>query len=322
MIGRASVRTADQNDAAAATGPRGGTDHARLPADHAANLAVMCEGRLYALQNVLELDGRISAYPARARGYSVSNCYLLKEPDAAILIDTGYAAHEAAIRTQLNMLLEPRTPLSLFPLRLNEFMSINNVETLTARFNVVQCYAGNPDAAWWFDFGAVSDSGGSVLDTLRITVVGGDETLAIGRLGNRMLDVLQAPIRLISTRWIYDRATRTLFSSDMFSHVWRDCPDGPWFVGEDDDPSSVSHVRSFLLNTRYWWMEGVDTGPLRRAVRKVSETFDIETLAPGYGAIIRGHRQVARQFEIFDEALASFDRGAVACRYVDRDEER
>jgi hypothetical protein len=31
---------------------------------------------------------------------------------------------------------------------------------------------------------------------------------------------------------------------------------------------------------------------------------------------------VARQFEIFDEVLASFDRGVVASRYVDRDEER
>lgn len=286
------------------------------------NVAVLSEARHYALQNTLELDGRISSYPASARGYSVSNCYLLMEPDAATLIDTGFAAHEPAIRAQLNALLEPRQTLSLFPLRLNEFMSINNIETLAAHFNVEQCYTGNPDAAWWFDFGAVSDSGGSVLDKLKVTVVSRDEALPVGKLGNRILDVLQAPIRLISTRWIYDRDTKTLFTSDMFSHVWRDRPEGPWIVGEDDDPSSFAHVRSFLLNTRYWWMEGVNAGPLRRAVGKVFETFDIETLAPGYGAIIRGREQVARQFEIFDEVLASFDRSVVASRYVTRDEER
>jgi hypothetical protein len=304
--------------------PRARADAAGLVPDQAGAgaAAVMSEGRLYALQNLLELDGRISAYPAGARGYAVANCYLLTEPDAAVLIDTGYAAHEPAIRAQLEALLPPGAALSLFPLRLNEFMSINNIETLAARFNVVQCYAGNPDAAWWFDFGAVSDSGGSVLDTLKITVVGGDATLAVGGLGNRVLDVLQAPIRLISTRWIYDRVTRTLFCSDLFSHVWRDRPEGPWFVSEDDETGSVAQVRSFLLNTRYWWMEGVDTGPLRRAVRKVCETFDIETLAPGYGAIIRGRRQVARQFAILDEVLAGFDRSVVPCRYVDRDEER
>jgi flavorubredoxin len=274
------------------------------------------------LQNALHLDGRVSAYPARARGYAMSNCYLLVEDDAATLLDTGYAAHEPAIRRQITSLIGPGQPLSLFPLRLNEFMSINNVETLAAHLDVEQCYTGNPDAAWWFDFGATSDQGQSVLDKLKITVVGRDEALSIGASGIRVLDVFQAPVRLISTRWIYDRATKTLFTSDMFTHVWRDTAEGPWFVDENNDISSFDHVRSFLLNTRYWWLEGVNTGPLRDAVAKVADTYDIETLAPGYGAIIRGRDLVEKQFRIFDEVLASLDRSVRPSRYVDRDEER
>lgn len=285
-------------------------------------IATLAEGKLYALQHALELDGRISAYPASARGCAMANLYLLKEKDAATLIDTGYAAHEPAIRRQLESLIEPGLPLSLFPLRLNEFMSINNIETLAARFNVEQCYTGNPDAHWWFDFGATSDQGKDVLGAMKITVVSRDEALPIGKLGGRIIDVFQAPIRLISTRWMYDRATKTLFTSDMFTHVWRQSAAGPWFVNEADDPSSVQHVRSFLLNTRYWWMEGVDATPLRRAVNKVFETYDIETLAPGYGAIFRGRALVEKQFEIFDEVLASLDKSVVKSRYVDRDEER
>ena len=57
----------------------------------------LADGRVYALRNLLTLDGRVSAYPGHARGYSVSNCYLLKEPDGACVIDTGYAANEAQI---------------------------------------------------------------------------------------------------------------------------------------------------------------------------------------------------------------------------------
>jgi flavorubredoxin len=250
----------------------------------------------------------------------MANCYLLVEDDAAVLIDTGYAVHEPIIRGQIESLLDGQR-LSLFPLRLNEFMSINNVETLAAHLDVEQCYTGNPDAAWWFDFGATSDHGEPVLDKLKITVVSREQTLPIGSR-NRVLDVFQAPIRLISTRWIYDGATRTLFTSDMFSHVWRDTPQGPWFVDETNDTSSFAHVRSFLLNTRYWWLEGVHTGPLRKAVAKVIDTYDIETLAPGYGAIIRGRDLVEKQFRIFDEVLASLDRGVQPSRYVDRDEER
>jgi hypothetical protein len=286
------------------------------------NVLTLAEDKLYVLQNVLELDGRISAYPASARGYAMSNLYLLKQPDAAVLIDTGYAAHEPTIRAQLQSLLPSGLPLSLFPLRLNEFMSINNVETLAARFNVEQCYTGNPDAAWWFDFGAVSDSGGSVLDKMKVTVVSRDEALPVGKLGDRVIDVFQAPVRLISTRWMYDRETKTLLTSDMFTHVWRDKPEGPWFVSEADDPSSLQHVRSFLLNTRYWWIEGAGTGPLRKAVNKVFETYDIETIAPGYGAIFRGRDLVEKQFRIFDDVLASLDKSLHTSRYVDRDEER
>ena len=47
----------------------------------------LVEGRLYALQNVFQLGGRVSAYPADAAGYSVSNCYLLKEGRHAMLLD-------------------------------------------------------------------------------------------------------------------------------------------------------------------------------------------------------------------------------------------
>ena len=193
---------------------------------------------------------------------------------------------------------------------------------VTFHFDVEQCYTGNPDAHWWFDFGATSDAGQNVLENMKITVVSRSEVLPVGHLGGRMLDVFQAPVRLISTRWIYDRATKTLFSSDMFTHVWRETTEGPWFVDEDNDPSTFDHVRSFLLNTRYWWLEGVNTGPLREAVAKVAETYDIETLAPGYGAIIRGKELVAKQFRLFDEVLASLDRSVQPSRYVDRDEER
>src|SRR5260370_141945 len=89
-------------------------------------IAALAEGKLYALQNPFALDGRVSSYPASARGYSVANSYLLTQSDAAMLIDTGFGKDEAAIRAQIESLIAPGLPLSLFPLRLNEFMSINN----------------------------------------------------------------------------------------------------------------------------------------------------------------------------------------------------
>jgi hypothetical protein len=291
----------------------------QLARSHTLTLA---KDKVYALQNAYALDGRVSSYPASARGFSVVNCFLLTQPDAAWLIDTGFGGHEPALRQQIETLIGRERPLSLLPLRLNEFMSIQNVEPITAYFNVKECFTANPDAAFWFDFGAGSDSGQATLDRLNITTISREETIEIGKLG-RPIVVYQAPIRLIATRWIYDEATKTLFTSDMWTHTWRERPDGPWIIQDgDDDPTDFDHVRSFMLNTRYWWLEGVDTEKLRRGIDKILSKHDIETLAPGYGCILRGKKTVEKHMKLLDDVLRSLDKSVAKSRYVDRDEER
>jgi hypothetical protein len=287
----------------------------------AGGVTALADGRLYALQNQFPLDGRVSCYAASARGFSVANCYLVTEPDAAMLIDTGFGKDEPAIRTQVESLIAPRLPLSLFPLRLNEFMSINNVETFAGHFNVQTCYTSNIDAALWFDFGAKTD-GRDVLASMKVTAVTRSDVIKLGA-GGRTIEVMNAPIRLIATRWLYDRATRTLFSSDLFTHVWRDAETGPWVVTDtDNDPTSQSDVRSFMLNTRYWWLEGAPTDAIRRGIDKIFDTCDIETIAPGYGCILRGRNVVARHYRMLDEFLKNCDKSVMVSRYVGRDEER
>ena len=283
-------------------------------------IAPLAAGRLYALQNAFRLDGRVSAYPASARGFSVANCYLLAEGDAALLIDTGFGKDEPAIRGQIEALIAPSLPLSIFPLRLNEFMSINNVESFAAHFNVETCYTSNVDAALWFDFGAQQD-GRDILRSMKVTAVTRADTIALGT-GGRAIDVMQAPIRLIATRWLYDRATRTLFSSDLFTHVWRDRASGPWVVTEADDATTPADLRSFMLNTRYWWLEGAPTDSMRRGIAAVFDKYDIDCIAPGYGCILRGRNVVERHYQMLDDFLKACDKSVAVSRYVSRDEER
>ena len=134
--------------------------------------------------------------------------------------------------------------MSIFPLRLNEFMSINNVESFAGHFNVETCYTSNIDAALWFDFGTKTE-GRDILKSMKVTAVTRADTIQLGN-GGRAIDVMQAPIRLIATRWLYDRATRTLFSSDMFTHVWRDTETGPWIVTETDNDFHVDARHSLI----------------------------------------------------------------------------
>ena len=294
---------------------------AREPLGFSGGIASLTDNQLYALQNPFPLDGRVSCYAASARGFSVANSYLLTEPDAALLIDTGFGKDEPTIRGQIESLIAPGLPLSMFPLRLNEFMSINNVETFAGHFNVKTCYTSNIDAALWFDFG-VKDEGRDILKKMNVTAVTRADVIELGK-DDRKIDVMQAPIRLIATRWLYDRNTKTLFSSDMFTHTWRDGASGPWIITEaDNDPTSPRHIRSFLLNTRYWWLEGAPTDSIRRGIGNVFEKYDVETIAPGYGCILRGRKVVQRHYQMLDEFLKASDKSRMVSRYVTRDEER
>lgn len=284
------------------------------------NITTIADGQLYALQNVLELDGRVSAYPANARGYSVSNCYLLTQGRHALLLDSGLSAHESAIIAMIRSLTTAKTLLSVFPLRINEYMSVCNVEAIAQSFNVEQCYSGNPDAALWVDFGRRSDSNDDRPYSLKTTLVSRSETLQVGT--GRGVEVFQAPLRLINTRWMFDQETRTLFTSDSFTHEWSTSSDGPWSLTDDDCTTTPDHIRSFLLNTRYWWLEGGKTTELRRKLAAVFDKYPIENIAPGYGRVLRGRALVERQYKMFDEVLARLDQSAATAKYVDRDELR
>jgi flavorubredoxin len=293
----------------------------REPQGFTGGIASLADDQLYALQNPFALDGRVSSYPASARGFSVANSYLLTQSDAAMLIDTGFGKDEPVIRAQIESLIAQGLPLSMFPLRLNEFMSINNVESFAGHFNVENCYTSNVDAALWFDFGTKAE-GRDILKSMKVTAVTRADTIQLGK-GGRAIDVMHAPIRLIATRWLYDRATRTLFSSDMFTHVWRDTETGPWVVTEtDNDSTSTRDIRSFMLNTRYWWLEGAPTDSIRRGIGNVFDKYDVKTIAPGYGCILRGRNVVARHYQMLDEFLKACDKGVAVSRYVTRDEER
>lgn len=281
-------------------------------------ICTLFDGQLHVLRNSFALDGRISAYPDSARGHAVANCYLLVDDHGALLLDTGAAIFETQILDQLDQLIDRSTPLTLFPLRINEFMSVGNAAAIAEQFNVIGCYAQLPDVHEWLDF-SLRDAGGQndrpVIPTLSLRT----DPFQVAPGSARPLEAILAPIRLISTFWVYDAMTRTLFTSDMFCHTWHDARDGPWIMtNEEDDVTSPAFVRSFLLNTRYWWLEGAALETIRRNVNHVFAQYDIDVIAPGFGAILKGRDAVERQFSTLDRVLREADRSNVAPYYVPR----
>jgi len=288
----------------------------------AGGIATLAEGKLYALQNPFALDGRVSTYPGSARGYSVANCYLLTHRDAALLIDTGFGKDEPVIRAQIESLIAPQLPLSLFPLRLNEFMSINNVEAFAGHFNVEQCYTSNIDAACG-SISAPRADGRNILESMKVTAVTRADTIEVGGK-DRPIDVMNAPIQPDRHALLYDRATRTLFSSDLFTHVWRDRANGPWFVTDEND--TTTEREAALLHAQHALLVAggrADRLESDAASAMCFDKYDIETIA----ARLWLHPARAQGGgAALPHARTNFSRPVTRAwpvsRYVTRDEER
>ena len=278
----------------------------------------LSNGKIFALQNIFELDGKVSAYPSSTSGFSCSNSFLIYEKSGALLLDTGNTSHEKMVLKQLSTILEPNTPLSIFPLRINEFMSVGNAMAIAKEFNVIECYSHVPEMTFWLDFETTESKKAKIIPT---TVLKFPGKIEIGGT-NRLVDAFRAPIQLIATRWVYDQTTKTLFTSDSFTQFSQEKIEGPWIMEENNRHDSYKFAKSFLLNSRYWWLEGANTMPLRNDINEIFGKFEINTIAPGYGSIINGEKLVNEEFSTLMQILEDLDREKTDASYVHRDIER
>ena len=272
--------------------------------------------KLFLLQNIVKLDGRMIAFPPNQTGFAPLNSYVIKEETGALMIDTGYLYHQYNILNQLSKIVTPHLPLSLLPSRVNEFMSVGNAKAIAKHFNVISYYLAQPDAPDWFDF---TDSERDLeLKNIPTHVIGKQMKCEIGYNTSRFIDIMSAPLRLINTAWVYDKLSKTLFTSDMFTYALSDDKDGPWILEKDDIICESQFIKSFMLNTRYWWLEGAKTRILRENIRRVFDEYDISTIAPGYGKIFRGRELVEKEFKKLDTILAEVDFSKVKAHYIAR----
>ena len=264
-------------------------------------------GKLFALLHPYVLDGRESSHPIDVRGWSTSNSYLLVEDDRAMLLGTGYSAHQQALLGQLDRLVGDR-PLSLVIARA-EFAVMCNARPIADRFHVDMAYMRIPSPPVVFlnfrpEFAEGETDG--LRDVPFELVERGDE-LPVDLAGTRRFKVLAPELRLMPNNWGYDEETRTLFSSDIFTWVWRATAAGPWLIDDStdaaDDPTTAERVAHCLERNRYWWLPGADIDPIRRSVAELFDTYEIETIAPDHGCLLQGEA-IQRHYQLLDDYLA------------------
>lgn len=257
-------------------------------------------GQLYLLGDSIELDGRITWVPSAARGWQPINTYLLREGGSLLIIDPGVYAHRAVLGEQLESLVPKGAGLSIFLTRAEPDVT-GNIGEIASRFAVHRLYAGggpNPFDAF---------EAASLLDPQnrgeRVQVERMPPGFRVPLGAGREVEVLRPAIRLLATWWLYDAATRTLFSSDSFGHTVqarRDSPRVLWNGAPAQD--GVESVKEHVL-AKFGWLAAARTDEVVSNFRAMFEGRDIERIAPGHGLVIEGREMVTAHRRALERAL-------------------
>jgi glyoxylase-like metal-dependent hydrolase (beta-lactamase superfamily II) len=255
---------------------------------------------LWALGGTVPVDGRISWFPPELRGHAPLLCYALRDGDRALVVDTGLPVHERQILEQLGSVLAGVENVQILLTRVPEFDSLGNAAAIARAFPVSAVWS-HFDAGEWVVYQPYHDSVPPLRPAEDRTFEDGD----LIRVGpHRAVEVVRTPLRLLSTKWIYDEASRTLFTSDSFGHAVLASPDEPWVLEEADDRTEAESVRAHLFGKQEWLVHA-HTEPLREGLARVFEEHDVETIAPLHGRLLRGRALVRRHVELVLEALAA-----------------
>ncbi|MCW2778603.1 MAG: hypothetical protein JWN17_2328 [Frankiales bacterium] len=252
--------------------------------DRTPGVVELVPGRLFLLGDDIALDGRISWVPADARGWQPSNCYALVEPGGVVVVDPGPRVLDEVVCAQLQTLLPPGTPLSVFLTRA-ELDTTGGLGALARAFPIARLYAGggpNP-----FDsFEAAGDVQlGDRRERIQL------ERMPAGAVPvgpGRGLQVLPPSIRLLATWWGYDEQTQTLFTSDSFTHTCNEVPGGPRVLDGTMPPQADPDRLRSHLTAKFAWLRHAKTPALWTDLQEVFRERPVARIAPGHGLVLEG----------------------------------
>ena len=210
---------------------------------------------------------------------------------------------------RLAQLISPDMRLEVTVLRLGEYYGACNVRPLADRFNIRRIYSAQQDGLQSTDFRPEYVPWGSDMtgrfDDIENVKIRGDGQIDMG--GGRVVRLMKPPLRLLATNWLYDKATKTLLTSDHFNYVSQKGPDGPWVADSATPLPSEKHVRDFLVGTRYWWLPGARTRDMIEDMEKLFRDNDVERIGPGFGQILQGKDVVEKHVALLSKVLENFE---------------
>jgi len=261
------------------------------------------KGTLFRMGSAAPLDGGLSWAPLEPGREQPINCYLVTEGDRATLVDTGPALFRSIILEQLKAIRPANVPLTAFMTR-SELECSGNLAAIHEDDPVARVIIGggqNP-----FDgYDQVTSDAGSAVERQALPNTG-DINTPLGD-STRLL-LIPARFRILTTYWLYDKQTRTLFCSDVFGHTSHRPGESAVLASVAEDTTTRESAERHLF-AKFAWLLDARTRPLQDWLERLFGEIDVENLAPTHGRVLCGRVLVEKHFGIVQDILRSVERG-------------
>jgi hypothetical protein len=264
----------------------------------------LVEGKLFRLGGRVSTQGPVTWIPRYANDVYPINNYLLVEENHAMLIDGGVAIHGEMLADQIDQCLPSDCGISIFLTRF-EADCLTGLGPTLARREIKAIYGGsntNP-----FDYFDDLSSSEITRTEFRLSLYRKPPGAPIELSAQREVTVLATPLRLLSTYWLYDAATGTLFTSDSFAHTPLPRPESKPMITESTRLVSLEDTREQLL-TKFDYLLSADVATIANGVREIFTERAPARIAPSYGCVISGKEIVSQQVDIMLRVLDSLER--------------
>ncbi|QIB33114.1 MBL fold metallo-hydrolase [Ancylobacter pratisalsi] len=254
--------------------------------DHPANVTEIVPGQLFAVAGFVPAQRSTSWIMPGLTGQLAVPCYVLRDGDEALIVDSGLAIHRDELFRGLDAVLAGTTHRA-FAMTRREPDSIINLPMLVQRYQVSPVYCGgalNP-----VDFFERVDQRNTELHIHAIartgvTWVSPSETIAVGRL---RVDMVRTRLCVLPKTHIVEHATGTLFGSDSWGSLTQPATGAVDIVRQEDARLDRAALAGYLAH-KFDWLLGIDTSLVADDVASLAMRYAVQRICPGYGAVIEG----------------------------------
>jgi hypothetical protein len=271
----------------------------------------ICDGRIFAVSGYVPASRLATWILPGLSGQLAVSCFVLKDGNQAMIVDTGLALHRASIGSGVDTLLADCGKRELIMTR-REPDAIINLPFLVKQLELDAVYCGgvlNP-----LDFFERVDQKSlethvSTIAHASVEWVRPGSTLPIGGLS---LEVLRTTVLVLPKTHLYEQRTGTLFGSDTWGYLTQSGTNSLDIVTVWDERLSRHSIARYLRH-KFDWLCGIDTSAIEADLAQLKR-YDIRRICSTYGGVVEGEALSSRVISETIEAVRLLSREPIVDR--------